>query len=143
MPPTALDPRIAAARLLEDHDEEWVSRFADEVARRLGGRGLGRVMLLWHLSRTELGELFGVSRQAVSKWLDGGVPPERAAQVADIEAMTDLLERYLKPSRIPAVVRRPAPRLGGTSLLGLVAAGRSAEALALTREMFVFGDLHR
>lgn len=143
MPSTALDPRTAAAQLVEGHDEAWLSRFAEEVGRRLTGRGLDRVMRLWQLSRTELGELFGVSRQAASKWLEGGVPPERAALVADLEAMTDLLERYLKPGRVPAVVRRRAPRLGGASLLELVRAGRSAEALARTREMFVFGDLHR
>jgi transcriptional regulator with XRE-family HTH domain len=143
MPPTTIDPRVAAAQLFDDHDEDWVGRFAEEVERRRGGRGLRRVMRLWQLSRTELGELFGISRQAVSKWLDSGVPPERAARVAEIEAVTDLLERYLKRDRIPAVVRRPAPRLGGTSLLDMVATGRSAEALALTREMFLFGDLHR
>jgi hypothetical protein len=44
------------------------------------------------------------------------VPPERGTQVA----ATDVLERYLKRDRIPAVVRRPAPLLGGVSLVDLL-----------------------
>lgn len=137
------DPRAAAAQLLADHDAEWVERLAAELDRRLSGRDLGDVMRVWRLSAAGLGTLFGVSRQAVSKWMSDGVPPERAAQVADVEAMSELLQRYLKRGRIPAVVRRQAPGLGGESLLSLVAAGRSAEALALTRQMFTFGDVHQ
>lgn len=137
-----LEPRDAAARLVAEHDEEWVARLTDELDRHLSGRQLERVMRLWQLSRTELGALFGVSRQAVSKWITDGVPADRVEQVADLEAITDLLDRYLKRDRIPAVVRRQAPRLGDSSLMELVTAGRSDEALRLTREMFTFSDLH-
>ena len=137
-----LDPRDAAARLVADHDEEWVARLTAELDRHLSGRQLERVMRLWKLSRTELGALFGVSRQAVSKWITDGVPADRVEQVADLEAITDLLDRYLKRDRVPAVVRRQAPRLEGGSLLELVTAGSSREALRLTREMFTFTDVH-
>jgi hypothetical protein len=78
----------------------------------------------------------------VTKWIATGVPAERAATVAHGEAMTDLLDRYLKPERIPAVVRRRAPRLDGASLIELVRDGRSDEALRLTRAMFTFTDAH-
>lgn len=137
-----LDPCDAAARLLAEHDDEWVARLTDELERHLSGRRLERVMRLWRLSRAELAGLFGVSRQAVSKWITDGVPPERAPQVADVEAITDLLEHYLKRERIPAVVRRRAPRLGDRSLIELVSAGAGDEALQLTRQMFTFTDLH-
>jgi hypothetical protein len=137
-----LDPSDAAARLVAEHDDEWLARLADALDRRLAGRGLERVMRTWGLSRTELGTMFGVTRQAVSRWLDDGVPADRAVAVADVEAITDLLERYLKRERIPAVVRRAAPRLGDQSLLALTAAGHHAEALRLTREMFAFTDAH-
>lgn len=137
-----LDPRDAAARLLAEHDDAWVRSLADELDRHLTGHRLERVMRLWKLSRAELGELFGVSRQAVSKWMVNGVPAERAGQVADVEAITDLLGRYLRPDRIPAVVRRRAARLDGKNLIELVTAGRSDEALRLTRQMFTFTDLH-
>ncbi|MEX0953517.1 MAG: hypothetical protein WDZ26_06775 [Nitriliruptoraceae bacterium] len=139
---TELDPRDAAARLVAEHDGPWVSSFAAELERRLGGRDLDRIMRRWNLSRGELGELFGVSRQAVSKWIVGGIPAERTEQVADVSAITDLLERHLKRDRIAAVVRRRAPGLGGASLIDLVGAGRSRDALRLTREMFTFTDAH-
>lgn len=137
-----LGPRDAAARLLAEHDDEWVARLTEELDRRMDGRQLERVMRLWGLSRAELGELFGVSRQAVSKWVVRRVPAERAGQVADVAAITDLLSRYLRRDRIPAVVRRRASRLGERSLLELVGEGRTGEALQRTREMFTFSDLH-
>ncbi len=140
--PTDLDPREAAGRLLADHDDAWVRELTDELVRQQSGRRLERIARSWHLSRRELGELFGVSRQAVTKWTDAGVPAERAVQVAHVDAITDLLERYLKRERIPAVVRRRASRLDGTSLIELVRDGRSDEALRRTRAMFTFTDAH-
>lgn len=137
-----LDPRDAAAQLLAEHDEVWVVKLTDELDRHLSGRRLERVMRLWQLSRAELGELFGVSRQAVSKWIAGGVPADRVQQVADVEAITDLLDRYLKRDRIAAVVRRRAPGLDGASLIELVASGGGSDALRLTRRMFTFTDVH-
>lgn len=140
--PHVLTPRDAAARLLAEHDDAWVAKLTDELDRHLSARRLERPMRLWQLSRTELGALFGVSRQAVSKWIDSGVPADRVQQVADVEAITDLLDRYLKRDRIAAVVRRQAPGLDGQSLIELVASGRSSDALRLTREMFTFSDVH-
>lgn len=131
-----------AERLVAAHDDEWVRQLVDELDRHLSGRGLERVRRRWQLSRTELGAMFGVSRQAVSKWMADGVPADRAEQVADVEAITDLIVRYVRPERIPAVVRRRADRLGGRSLVELVSEGRSAEALRLTRRMFAFTDAH-
>jgi hypothetical protein len=139
---TDLAPHEAASRLLADQDDRWISELTDELLRRKRGRELERVASVWQLSRRELGELFGVSRQAVTKWLDTGVPPDRAEQVADVQAITDLLERYLKRERIPAVVRRPAPKLDDASLLELVRTGRAHDALLLTRAMFTFADAH-
>ncbi len=138
----ALDPRDAAARLVAEHDEAWVTKLTDELDRHLSARRLQRLMRLWALSRAELGALFGVSRQAVSKWIDSGVPADRVQQVADVEAITDLLDHYLKRDRIAAVVRRQAPGLDGQSLIELVGSGRSSDALRLTREMFTFSDAH-
>lgn len=136
-----LDPRDAAARLLAEHDDVWVAELSAELDRYLHGRRLGRIMATWQLSRTELGALFGISRQAVSRWLVQGVPADRSVQVANVEAITELLERYLQRERIPAVVRRQAAGLDGRSLIEMVADGRSGDALGRTRRMFTFGDL--
>ena len=140
---TGLDPRAAAQRLVtEQADVTWLSTFAAELDRRLAGEQLGRVMSLWHLSRSELGLLFGVSRQAATKWLSDGVPADRVQGVADLAAITDVLVHYLKRDRISAVVRRPSSRLSGRSLLDLVGDGRTGEALQAARLMFAFGDAH-
>lgn len=140
--PTDLGPREAAAQLVTAHDPAWLAQFTDELDRRLHTGGLERVMRRWSLSRAELGALFGVSRQAVSKWLTNGVPGDRVEQVATVAAITDLLERYVQADRIPAVVRRRAPGLGDRSLFELVSQGRSNEALERTRQMFTFTEVH-
>ena len=137
-----LEPQDAASLLLAEHDSAWIAALTEELDRRQSGQQLERIMRLWDLSRTDLGRLFGVSRQAVSKWIDDGVPADRITQVADLAAITDLLAHYLKRDRIPAVVRRSASSLGGVSLLDLVGEGRTAEAVAFTRRMFTFADAH-
>lgn len=137
-----LEPQDAASLLLAEHDSAWIAALTEELDRRQSGRQLERMLRLWDLSRTDLGRLFGVSRQAVSKWIDDGVPAERITQVADLAAITDLLAHYLKRDRIPAVVRRSASNFGDLSLLDLVGEGRTAEAVALTRRMFTFADAH-
>ncbi len=137
-----LDPQDAATVLLDEHDSAWIAALADELDRRLSGRELERILRVWSLSRTELGRILGVSRQALSKWIDDGVPADRVTQVADLASITDLLTRYVKRDRIPAVVRREAPNLGNASLIDLITEGRTAEAVISTRLMFTFADAH-
>jgi hypothetical protein len=48
---------------------------------------------------------------------------EKLADLAALAAATDLLDRYVKRERIPAVVRRPAEELGGRSLYEVASAG--------------------
>jgi len=84
--------------------------------------------------------MFGVSRQAVAKWMSDGVPPDRQVHLAELDSATELLERYVRPERIPAIVRRAAPALSGKSLLDLASQGQTAEVLEVVREMF---DLRR
>jgi hypothetical protein len=69
------------------------------------------------LSKAELGGLFGVSRQAVSEWMDKGVPSARLRDVSQVLKAVSILSRKLKPGRTGLVVRRPAPALGGRTLL--------------------------
>jgi predicted transcriptional regulator len=147
MAPTDLierDPRRFAREIVDaaEDDPTWLDVFAETLDRRRSGEQLGRVLSVWDLTQSEVGRLFGVSRQAVSKWLRTGVPTDRIEVVADLAAATDLLVRYLKRDRIPAVVRREAPALGGRSLLDLVAEDRADEALAACREMFDVARVH-
>jgi predicted transcriptional regulator len=101
---------------------------------------LERILSLWGLSNAAAARMFGVSRQAFSKWLHNGPPANRATSVADLAAVTDLLARYVKRERIPAIVRRQAPAFEGVSLLHLAEQGRTGEALDRVRATF---DLRR
>jgi hypothetical protein len=69
------------------------------------------------LSSSELGDVFGVSRQAIDQWRGRGIPSDRQGKVGDLVAVVDLLERKVKPGRLPLIARRPAPALGGQTLL--------------------------
>lgn len=141
------DPALAAKRLAGDADAAWIDAFRrslDEVAWPAtappGIAALDRLRELWGLTQVDLGAVFGVTRQAVAKWAARGVPESARVQLADLDAVSDLLVRHLKRDRIPAVVRRPAARLGGRSMLDLATSGETAELLRYTREML---DLSR
>ncbi len=97
---------------------------------------LRRLIEAFDLSKTELGSLFGVRRQAVDQWLDRGVPADRQEKVQTLLAVVDLLDRKLKPGRLPGVARRPADAYGGKTMLELIEAGRHDELLRRVRESF-------
>jgi len=126
--------------LLSDAAEPWTREFRAELERQTSANDLERIASQWRLSNAEAARIFGVSRQAFSKWLRDGVPPDREAVVADLAAACELLHRYVRPDRIPAVVRREASALKDRSLLGLAKAGETAEMLSAVRTMF---DLRR
>lgn len=141
---TALSPKEAAEQLIRasSTDDEWLDRFSRQLDRRRSGKALERVLQVWDLSQAEAAQLFGVSRQALGKWLHQGVPAERATTIADLAAATDVLLHHLKRDRIAGVVRRAAPALDGKSLLDMLGAGQSAEVLLACRAMFDFGQAH-
>jgi hypothetical protein len=88
------------------------------------------------LSETQLGRLFGVSRQAVGQWRERGVPSNRMAKLATVAAICDLLEHQLKPERIPGIARRPAAAYGGLSMLEMIERDRQDELQAKIRRSF-------
>ncbi len=145
MSPSAvqLDPKRAAEALFEAHKDEraWLDTFGEQLDRKRAGYTLERVLLIWDLSQADCARVFGVSRQAVGKWLAQGVPADRAEVIGNLAAATDLLVRYLKRDRIPAVARRPIAARG-VSLLDLLAQGRTAELLEACRDMFAFENVH-
>lgn len=140
-----LGPEEAAARIYSAHRHEaaWLDIFAESLGRRRAGESLAQVLQVWGLSQAEAARLFGVTRQAVGKWLRQGAPAERAPALADLASATDLLVRYLQRNRIAAVVRRPIRSHGGTSLLDLLAQGDTSAVLAVCRDMFQFERAHR
>ena len=93
----------------------------------------------FELSETELGRLFGVSRQAVGQWRERGVPSNRMAKLATVAAICDLLRHRLKPERIPGIARRPAQAYGGRSMLEMIERDRQDELQAEIRRSFDWG----
>ena len=130
------------AEPLRRFDDLAAQRFQRCVRRELSepGNPLARLMWVFKLSKSELGRLFGVSRQAVDGWLAHGVPAEREEKLATLLALADLLERKLKVDRIPGIARRPADAYGGTTMLELIAEDRQRELLGLVRDSFAWSQ---
>jgi hypothetical protein len=136
-------PSGVTAREFADHvsiDEVTAQRFMRRVRHFLNHpddrNPLERLMEAFDLSKSELGRLFGVSRQAIDGWLVKGVPSERQEKLATLLAVTDLLERKLKAGRLPGIARRAAAAYDGQTMLDLMAADRHDELLAKVRESF-------
>ncbi|HEX9732011.1 MAG TPA: hypothetical protein VGG06_08475 [Thermoanaerobaculia bacterium] len=141
------------ARLVRELDrevarlsEELKGSAADEVVTSVVGServrhqeaetALEGIRQLFELNFVDLGRMFGVSRQAVSSWLDRGVPPDQKPKLFTVLNIGELLGRKLKPGRLPAVVRRPATSYGGLSILQMIEADRHEELLESVRESF-------
>ena len=139
-----LAPEEAAEEIFTAHglDGAWLDAFAECLDRRRGSRSFARTIQVWGLSQAEAARHFGVSRQAIGKWLHQGVPPERTRAISDLAAATDLLVHHLKRDRIPAVVRRPIQALGDASLMDLLARGDTRTVLSTCRDMFRFEHTH-
>ena len=129
--------RKEARRLIDEApDRDWLREVANELDRAVQISPLERLTRLWGLSNAEAARMFGVSRQAFSKWLKAGVPSGRVTAVADLDAATEILSRRIKRERIPAVVRQAAPSLSGQSLYEMACEGRHSEVREVVARMF-------
>lgn len=139
-----LAPDEAAEQILAAHGHEsaWLDAFAESLDRQRASRSFARTIEVWGLRQAEAARLFGVSRQAIGKWLRQGIPPKRVCEISNLAAATDLLLRYLKRGRIPAIVRRPIRALDGASLTDLLGRGDTQTLLSACRTMFRFEQTH-
>lgn len=136
----AFEPNEMARELVDSADVDWLRRLVDALDRELRTEPLERLAALWDLSNAAAARIFGVSRQAYAKWLDKGPPADRADDVAAVDNITALLDRYVKRERIPAVVRRPSPKLGDESIIERLESGDYEQTAALVADTF---DLRR
>ena len=97
---------------------------------------LVRISDVFGLSHTDLGRLFGVSRQAVSQWIEDETPAARLGKVLAVVQIADLLAVNLIADRIPAVARMPAEAYGGRTMLQMIAQDRHQELLTSVRDSF-------
>jgi len=122
--------------LPEGSDMARYHRLVDIALRSLQPP-LVRVRELFDLSAGELGELFGVSRQAVEQWEQhGDVPAARQEKLANLLSVGELLDRKLSPGRLPLVARRRADAYGGLTILEMVRDDRDRELRELTERAF-------
>jgi hypothetical protein len=137
--PLALPAGASFPRL---DDPEALLRFTRLVAeaQQAERSDLERARVVLGLSITELGALFGVTRQAAGLWLADGPPTARRAKAASVAAVADILARRLKAARIPGIARRPAPEYGGRTMLGLIAADRHEWLLDSVRRSFDYAS---
>jgi transcriptional regulator with XRE-family HTH domain len=130
-------PHDAAAQLVaEAPSQDWLRAVTARLDRELRKQPLDRFLTLWDVSQADVAQAFGVTRQAVSKWREEGVPADRMPALTDLATATDLLSRKVKRERIAAVVRRPAAFLDGRSLLELALAGQHADVRNAVSAMF-------
>jgi hypothetical protein len=127
-----------------DLDDLLAQRFVRRVRSHLNHPDdeppLQRMMGFFELSKSDLGRLFGVRRQAIDGWLSHGVPAERQEKLGILLALADLLERKLKAGRAAGVARRPAEAYGGLTMLEMIAADRHRELLDSTRAAFDWSE---
>jgi hypothetical protein len=136
----SLAPDEMARELVESADVVWLRDLVDALDRRVRTEPLNRLTTLWDLSNAAAARLFGVSRQAFSKWLVSGPPADRVDHVTAVDDISSLLDRYVKRERIPAVVRRPSDRFGDQAIVERLESGEYRSTADLVREMF---DLRR
>jgi hypothetical protein len=133
-------PEEMARELMDSADVDWLRDLVDALDREVRTGPLTRLISLWDLSNAGAARIFGISRQAFSKWLASGPPADRADDVVAVDDISTLLDRYVKRERIPAVVRRPAPTFDDVSIIERLESGNYAGTAALVRETF---DLRR
>lgn len=134
--PLRLEASCGWRDLPEGADRVRYQRLVDMALRSLDPP-LVRVRELFNLTNAELGDLFGVSRQAIEQWeRSGDVPAARSQKLADLLAVGELLNRKLKPGRLPLVARKAAADYGGITMLEMVRTDRSAELRSLTELAF-------
>jgi hypothetical protein len=96
---------------------ESMYRAHERAYRRAGTHALVTIGATFQASPREIGEIFDVSRQAIDQWLQGGVPPNRIADVSRVADVARRLRRTFKRERIPAIVRNANPGLDGNTVL--------------------------
>ncbi len=121
-----------------DRSDSQIRAFRRHVSAALNESdpALERIRHVFDLSLTQLGELFGVSRQAVTQWAETGVPENRLEKVATVASIADLFDYRLRTERIPGVVRREAAAYDGLTALEMIKQNRQDELLASVRSSF-------
>lgn len=107
-------------------DQQGFARFARRVwvALEQDRSPIERIAQAFELSDTEMGRLFGVSRQAIAQWVEQGIPTARLPKVLSVLSIVDDLERNLRPEIVAGVARQPAPLFKNKTILQMIEADK-------------------
>jgi transcriptional regulator with XRE-family HTH domain len=105
---------------------------------RLGADVLGEIRGRFGLSEDELAALFGVSRPAIAKWRQRGVPVERGAHVDRVRELAGYFGRRFIAVRIPQIVRTSGKGLAGKTVLAVIAEGGVDSVYAYLENLFSY-----
>lgn len=91
------------------------------ITHRTGAEALDEIRARFALSEDELAKLFAVSRPAITKWRQRGVPVARGADVDRVRELAGYFGRRFIATRIPQIVRTQGKGLGGKTVLATIA----------------------
>lgn len=114
----------------------FYAQISERYKRKRDIANLLRIQTTLRLSNAELARLFhGVSRQAVGKWLEKGVPLARVAEVSRNAELVTTLTKVFKADRLPSITRAQIPGLDGRSILEVVATDGVGPVYALLNRL--------
>lgn len=105
-----------------------------------GTPALDRVQHAFQLTGSELGALFGVTRQAVEQWRVRGVPVQRSADVDRVAEAAAIFTETFIPARVPQIVRTPGRGLHGRTVLEVLATDGAVPVLEYLYGLLNFGS---
>ncbi len=128
---TSAFPHLVAT--LED-----VIKFRNHVVHALEATQppVERIKSAFELNTTQMGKLFGVSRQAVDLWQEDGIPAARQSKVSTVASIADLLSQKIKNERLPGIVRKQAAAYCGKTILEMIELDKHEEVLEEIRRSF-------
>jgi transcriptional regulator with XRE-family HTH domain len=114
-----------------------------ELRARARITALDEIRDAFDLSETELGSLFGITRQAVSHWRARGIPPHRSADLDRVAELAEYLGREFLADRLPQIVRTPSrdknDGLGGRTFLDVLRADGVMPIYRHLERLFAYG----
>ena len=108
------------------------------ATERVGADALDLIRGVFGLSETEVARLFSVSRPALGRWREGGVPVERGADVDRVRELAEYFHRKFLPVRIPQIVRTRGRGLGDKTVLTVIAESGVQPVYAYLERLFSY-----
>lgn len=127
---------------IDEHRFEWIRKaLAGIVLERKYAEPLQRSMAILQLTSTEVGEIMGVSRQAVDRWLRAGPPTDRLEKIGALAEIADILHYRLREGTPPFAVRMKSETYEDRNILEVFADDDHIWLLDLIRWSFDFNDV--